>query len=53
MTIHEPHSPTPGFRCTTPGCHTVRAGYASASAAIRAETHHTEQAHPARTAVTR
>ena len=43
MTIHEPHSPSHGWRCDT--CGTCRAGYPSATAAARAEHHHTAAAH--------
>lgn len=53
MTIHAPNSPSYAFRCTTPGCRCVRAGYPSQSAAAHAEAHHIEQAHPTRKAAAR
>lgn len=46
MTIHAPKSPTYAWRCEHPGCsHGHGAGYPSATAAHRAETHHAETAH--------
>lgn len=42
MTIHEPGHPAYAWRCPT--CGTVRAGYPSETAAIRAEKRHAERA---------
>jgi hypothetical protein len=53
MTIHEPGSPSHAFHCTVPGCTGPRscgAGYASETAAAKAETHHIQRAHPRLTA---
>lgn len=44
MTIRNHNSRVTGWRCEHPGCHKAGSGYASESAAARAEQHHNEQA---------
>jgi hypothetical protein len=50
MTIHAPGSPTHAWRCESTGCRGCGAGFPSATAAHKAETHHAELAHHTRQA---
>lgn len=52
MTTHAPNTTTFAWRCETPGCHEVGAGFASDRAAKAAEDHHLELAHHKRAEAT-